>query len=311
MIREVGFVGLGSLGAAIAHRLVTQGIEVHGYDLSALARDRAAALGVAVVDSPMDVARRCETVFVCAPSSAQVLEILFDPKSGLAAYGSAEALSGGIRSVIDLTSGDPAKTSEIVERLGDAGIRYLDSPVSGTGGAGAAADGCLTLLVGASADDLAVHRPVLDLIGSSVHHLGPAGSGHVAKSLNNLLVAAEMILTSEVVVSAMKAGLDPAALVDAIQASSGRNFCTEYRFPEFVLRGNFSLESGGASRLLEKDCAQAVTLARTLGSPMPAGNVIAELVRIAVADYGGELASTNIARLYAQWAGVRFGDGDE
>ncbi|WP_016694202.1 NAD(P)-dependent oxidoreductase [Rhodococcus rhodochrous] len=309
MIREVGFIGLGALGVAIAHRLVAQGIVVHGYDILPEARDRASALGIAMAGSPVDISRRCETVFICAPSSMQVREILFQPECGLVGART-NGTSGEIRWVIDLTSGDPAATPEIVDRLAEIGIGYLDSPVSGTGGARAAADGGLTLLVGASVEDLAVHRPVLDLISSSLHHLGPVGSGHIAKSLNNLLVAAEMIVTSEVVVSAMKAGLDPVALVAAIQASSGRNFCTEHRFPEFVLQGDFSLESGGPTRLLEKDCVQAVNFARTLGSPMPAGNLVTELVRIAAADYGGELASTNIARLYAQWAGVQFGAGD-
>lgn len=300
----IGFVGLGQMGGAIARRLVALGHDVRGWDLSAQACERAAAGGVTLVGEVSDISRDCPTVLICLPSSHEVRAHCV-AEGGLFAEGTTH--EGQVQHVIDLTSGDPSATPELVESLRVRGIAYVDSPVSGSGGDAAVESGDLTLFVGADEQTFEQVRPLLEQVGSRVRLMGPTGSGHISKSLNNLLAAAGVIATAEVVVAGMKFGIDPRALVSAIQESSGRNFSTEHRFPQFVLKGDFSASSGGKTSLLEKDCAQAVSFARSVDAPMPAGGLVAELVRIAAATYGGDEASLNIARLIGEWGGVRFG----
>lgn len=142
--------------------------------------------------------------------------------------------------------------------------------------------------------------------GSRVVRIGPLGSGHITKALNNMLLGTAMLASAEAVATGIKAGLDPVALVEVLQASTGRNFCTEHRFPQFVLKGDFSEKSGGRIALLEKDIAQAVALGAEMGVPMCVAANVLQVLRLIVSELGPDVPSTHAIRRYEDWAGIRF-----
>ena len=302
--RIIGVVGLGSFGRQMARRLIGAGHQVVGYDILPGAVEVAARDGVAPAESPAAVARRAEIIVLSLPSSKEVAEACFG-REGLTAGATAETL------VIDTTSGDPARTPEIAASLAERGIDYVDAGVSGTGGAEAVANGTLTIMVGASPEAFDRARPVLQHFGSRVVRIGPTGSGHVAKALNNLLLGVSMLATAEAVATGIKAGLDPLALVDILQASTGRNFCTEQRFPRFVLKGDFSQRSSGRIALLEKDVGQAVALGTRLGVPMCVSANVHQLLRVVISEVGPDVPSIHAIRRYETWAGMRFSATDD
>lgn len=296
-----GVVGLGSFGRQMARRLVGAGYQVVGYDILPAAVEVAARDGVAPAESPAALARQAAIVVLSLPSSNEVAEACFG-RDGLGAAAAAGTL------VIDTTSGDPARTPQIAASLAERGIDYVDAGVSGTGGAEAAANGTLTIMVGASPEAFERAKSVLKHFGSRVVRIGPTGSGHVAKTLNNLLLGVSMFATAEAVATGIKAGLDPVALVDVLQASTGRNFCTEQRFPRFVLKGDFSHRSSGRIALLEKDVAQAVALGARLGVPMCISANVHQLLRVVVSEVGPDVPSIHAIRRYETWAGIRFSE---
>lgn len=148
--------------------------------------------------------------------------------------------------------------------------------------------------------------PVLQAIGKTPVHLGPVGAGHLTKSLNNLLLAANMVVASEALALAAKAGLAPDKVVAAINASSGRSWVTEHRFPNFVLKGDFSSRGGMAMSLLVKDVAIACEAAREEGATMFVGGLVHQLLMRISAELGPTAPNQSVARAIEGWAGVEI-----
>ena len=164
--------------------------------------------------------------------------------------------------VCDLTTAEPASTRRLHAALAARGTALLDAGISG--GPGPAADGTLTLMVGGDATALERARPVLAAIGTTIVHLGGSGNGHAAKAVNNFLNAMNLAATAEALVVGTAAGLDPAALLAVIQASSGRNFATEVRFPR-ILAGDYQ-DGALSTALMVKDLDVYAALAESAGA---------------------------------------------
>ncbi len=256
---SVGFAGLGAIGApmaarcAAAHRLVV-------WNRTA---DRARSLadqhdGVTVADSPRALAELVDAVITCVPTSADV-ESMLDGTDGLLA---------GLRPgaiVVDCTSGDPASSRRIASRLAAASVGFVDAPVSG--GPPMAERGTLTVMCGGTDADVARARAIVAPFASKVVHLGPVGSGHAMKAVNNALLAVHIVALAEGLVTLAKAGVEPRAMVEVLNASSGRSFVSEALVPERVLTGLWPRLFRLA--LLEKDIGIAHDLARELGVADP------------------------------------------
>ena len=299
MALPIGFIGLGQMGSAIAKRLVQAGYQVIGADTRQSAVEAAADYGLVPAKTAGDVARASRIVMLSLPRSTDVEEVCLG-KDGILQ----NINPNGI--IIDLTSGDPSSTRETATALLDRGVQMVDAAVSGTGGPSAAVEGKLTILVGGEKEVVDEVWPLLEVFGSSIFHMGPVGSGHLAKSLNQFLFAANMLATSEVMVLGRRAGLDVSVLCEAIQASSGRNFATEHRFPLFVLKGDYGPRSGGPLRLLYHNLDNVIAVGRTYDYPMPIGHLLHELVTIALAELGAEATTTSVVRLYEDWAKTRL-----
>lgn len=253
----VGFVGLGNMGAPMARRLLAAGHQLLVFDTVEASRAALAADGARALDDVAGVAAGADVVVLMLPDSSVVDRVLHE--GGLLA-----ATAAGT-TLVDMGSSQPLKTRELAAEAAELGIGYVDAPVSG--GVRGAEDGRLTVMVGGDDDAVARVWPLLELMGSSVRHVGPAGAGHAVKALNNLMSAAHMQASSEALLVARRFGLDLTTVLEVVNTSSGRSGSTQNKWPNFVLPGGY--DSGFGLRLMLKDMRIAVGLAEQAGVPTP------------------------------------------
>jgi len=251
--RAIGFVGLGNMGGRIARRLVDAGLTVVGTDVDPGAAGRA---GATAASSPGEVGAECDIVLMSLPDSKVVEDVVLG-RDGILPT----AREGQV--VVDLSTAEPGSTRHLHDKLLERGAQYVDAGVSG--GAAAAEKGALTIMAGG--DRAVVERlaPVFAPFAKAVHYMGPTGSGHVTKILNNFLNAVSLSATAEVMVAARKAGLDLDVLLEVLNSSSGVNFATLNRFPRIV-QGDY-LEGGLSGALMTKDITLYVDYLGRIGVP--------------------------------------------
>lgn len=294
MAMEVGFVGLGNMGGAIARRLL-RARPLTVFDLRPQAIADLAAAGAIPAAGLAEVAAACDVVIACLPTSDDVRAILFGD-GGIAAG----LRRGGV--VIDMTTGDPAATRDMAERLRDRGIDLVDAPVSG-GPIGAEA-GTLAIMVGAAPALYERCRDLLSTVSPNVFHAGGTGNGHAMKLVNNTISAANRAIAFEAVMLGVRHGLDPKVCVDIVQKSSGRSFATEVVFPRYILTG--AMDQGFTLGLMHKDLSLAAKLGADSGTPMRLADMVREIYRDAVARLGPDADICTLVRLYEEAAGVEL-----
>jgi 3-hydroxyisobutyrate dehydrogenase len=175
--------------------------------------------------------------------------------------------------VVDTSTADPISTRKVAQALHEAGMAFLDAPVSG--GPKGAASGTLTMVLGGSPQDVAAAEPILAAVSSKRVHVGPAGAGHVAKLLNNMLCGAHLLLAAEAARIARAAGLDEQKIFEGINAGSGRSAVTEVNFPTWIFNERF--DSGFTMQLMRKDVGLALGMLRGLAVPAPMAEAAAKL----------------------------------
>jgi 3-hydroxyisobutyrate dehydrogenase len=276
-IGTVGFVGLGNMGRPMSRNLAAAGfgLVVRDIDLERQA-EIAAELGCAAAGAPAGLSG-CETVVTMLPTGRDVRSVMLEWEGGLAL-----ALRPGTV-VVDMSSSDPTGTRELGAALAEHDVALVDAPVSG--GVPRAEAGTLAIMVGGD-DEGAIEkvRPLFETMGEHVFRTGPLGSGHAMKALNNFIAAACYTAAAEAVLIAARFGLDPAVLVDVLNASTGRSFNTEVNFPRNVLPRTFA--SGFALGLLAKDVGIASDLADAVRVDAPLSRLIAALWREAAEAEG-------------------------
>jgi 3-hydroxyisobutyrate dehydrogenase len=250
---SIGFVGLGNMGGVLAGNLVACGQKVVVHDAAGPGRN---VDGATFVTSAAAIAEQCDVVVFSLPDGA-VSEsvarelIAADPRL--------------VTHVVDTSTVGPTAARAIAQLLADAGITYVDSPVSG-GVSGARAR---TLAVMYSASDAACAHvaPVLAGLSDKTQRVGDrAGLAQAVKLANNVLSATALAATSEAVAFAVDAGVDMAVLLDVLNASSGRNTATSDKFPNQVMTGRYA--AGFSNSLMAKDVALFLGEARAQGGPI-------------------------------------------
>ncbi|WP_329139062.1 NAD(P)-dependent oxidoreductase [Streptomyces sp. NBC_01476] len=279
----VTFVGLGKMGLPMATRLVGAGIRTVGFDVGPAARKAFAAAGGAVADSAPAAVAGATAVILMLPDSGIVESVLDDPAV-------AAALEPGV-TVIDMSSSEPARTRALAERLAARGVVMIDAPVSG--GVARAVTGELAVMVGGEDADVRRVQPLLERFGR-IYRSGGVGSGHAVKALNNLMSATHLLVTSEAILAGERFGLDPAQVLEIVNASSGRSGSTENKWPRFVLPGTY--DSGFGLRLMLKDMRIAVGLAEQVGMPSRLGADALALWARAAEELPADADHTEIAR---------------
>ena len=289
---NLGFIGLGSMGGAIARRLV-ESHTVHVYDVAPRAVEALAALGAIPKASPADVAAASDMVMTCLPTSTEVRAVVFDDGGVLDGMP-----DGGL--IADMTTGDPVATRDMAAQLADRGVRLIDAPVSG--GPDGAAAGTLAIIVGAPDDLFDTCRPVFASISPNVFHAGGVGAGHTMKLVNNTISAGNRAIALEAVSLAVKNGIDPKVCIDIVQKSSGRSYVSDVAFPNHILTG--TMQQGFTIGLMLKDLGLSTQLGRDSDVPMRLANVVRELYEAGVADQGRDADISELLRLFESAAGV-------
>lgn len=274
----VGFVGLGNMGNPMCGRLLERGARVRAYDVDAGGLERMRAAGADRAGSPSEAASGVQAVLLSLPNSEVVEEVV------LGRDGLVEGLSPGA-TVIDMSSSRPSSTRYLAAELERRGASMLDAPVSG--GVARARSGELAVMVGGERALYERYLPLLRVMGERVFHVGAIGAGHLAKALNNLLSATTLASAAEAVLLGERLGLDPEALIEVVNVSTGRSNSTEVKFPRYILNGAF--DAGFSTELYDKDVRTALETAAEEGFPMPVGEAVGEVWQRAVeAGYGPE-----------------------
>lgn len=288
----LGFVGLGSMGSAMAPRLLEGGRRVVAYDVSkdALAAFRAA--GGEAAASLEDVGKQADIVFLSLPTPQVVKDV---------ALGGAFARAK-TRIVVDLSTTGPRMSAEVGKGLSEAGVAFVDSPVSG--GRAGALNGKLAVMA-ACAEALRTEiEPLLGAFGKVFFVGDTPGQAQTMKLINNLMSVVALATTSEGMALGVKAGLDAQTMIDVLNVSSGVNSATKDKFPRAVLPRTFNF--GFATGLSMKDVRLCLEEADRQGVPMPVGSAARTLMEITQARFGAQADFTHIARVLEEWAGVEI-----
>jgi 3-hydroxyisobutyrate dehydrogenase len=248
----VGFTGLGAMGAPMARHLAARGLLVAVANRThARAEALAAELGVAAVEDPVELARRCEVIVTCVTADADVLALC-------EAYASA-GRAGLV--VVDTSTIASASARRAAQRLRAAGGDFVDAPVSG--GVEGAKNGRLSVMAGGDATTLERARPVLDAFAARVTHMGDVGAGQDTKAVNQVLVAGIAQAVTEGLALGQALGLDPERLLPTLQAGAANSWFLEKRGAT-MLRDEFAV--GFKLSLLHKDLRIVQGLARDAGT---------------------------------------------
>jgi 3-hydroxyisobutyrate dehydrogenase len=273
---KIGFIGIGAMGRPMLANLVKQGHSVAAYDVVEAALDGAVKLGAARTGSAAAAARDRDLVITVLPSSSHV------ESAYLGAGGVLEGIGAG-RLCIDMSTIDPSVSRRVAEAVGQRGARFLDAPVSG--GVPRAEDGTLAIMVGGDARDFEDARPVLSAMGANIIHVGPVGSGEVAKLCNNLIAGVAAVAVSEAFRIAEGFGVDAKVLTDVISKSSGHTWVMEHMHPVpgLVTKAPSSRDyaPGFTTDLMAKDLGLAVNAARELRVPVVVAPAAQQLLRLA------------------------------
>lgn len=267
MIRA-GFIGLGSQGAPIAHRIVGAGVPLQIWARRPATLEPFAGTGAVVAASPAELAANSDVVGVCVVDDPDVEDVVLRDDGVLAGMA-----SGGVIAIHSTVHPDTCR--RVAERAAERGVDVIDAPVSG--GEPAAVQGQLLVMVGGEVPALEKARPVLETFGNPILHLGPLGSGQVAKLLNNFTFTAQIALALEIYGFAARLGLDPEALAQVLVKGSGASFAAATVAADgFAMTG---LREVGLP-VLRKDVRIMLDLAAATGVDEPAH--VAPLARVAL-----------------------------
>ena len=295
---RVGFVGLGVMGTPMAGHLVRAGYEVAVHDV-----DRGTAEAFAeswpaarVASDPADLARSSDVVITMLPDGGVVNEVT------VGTNGLRDGLAAGAL-LVDCSSSQPWLTTETAAAIAERGASMIDAPVSGAQWGAEAAE--LVFMVGGDPDDVARARPLLDVLGRAVFHLGPLASGHMMKCINNTVTAMTLQATLEGMALGVAAGLDPAVMNQVFNESTAGSWITRTHIDQRILSRTF--DDPFRLALMLKDVEIYNRLAERLGLDLPASALCRSSYQAAdeLAGPGGSLSE--IGHWIEQRSGVTIG----
>ena len=291
---KVAFLGLGAIGAPMAAHLCEP------FELTVWNRTREKADAFArehtaqVASTPAEATRGAEFTITCLPSSREVESILGGDS------GVEETIAPGSM-FIDCTSGDPATSKRIAERLRAKNVDFVDAPVSG--GVKGAVAGTLTIMCGGSSASIDRAKPVLEAFGKKIVRCGDIGAGDAVKAMNQALLAIHIWSAGEALAALARIGVEASVALEVINGSSGRSNTSENLFPERVLGRKYPRTFKLA--LLDKDVGIARQIVEEQGIDSPFIDLAARLFRAAHAELGEEADHVEAVRIIEEHAGVR------
>ncbi|MFE7525977.1 2-hydroxy-3-oxopropionate reductase [Kitasatospora sp. NPDC057542] len=284
MSRKIAFIGLGIMGSPMAANLVKAGHHVTGFNLTRPPIDALVAAGGHGATSIADAVKDAEVVITMVPADPQVEQVV------LGEGGVLENAKPGTL-VIDMSSITPRTSIKVEAAAGEKGIRTLDAPVSG--GEAGAVEAVLSIMVGGAAEDFAEAKPLFDVLGTTVVHVGPSGAGQTVKAANQLIVAVNIQVLAEAVVFLENAGVDLAAALDVLGGGLAGSTVLNRKKANML---NREFAPGFRIDLHHKDMGIVTDAARAVGAALPVGAVVAQLVASARANGDGSLDHSALLR---------------
>jgi 3-hydroxyisobutyrate dehydrogenase len=281
---DVAFLGLGTMGSAMAANLARAGFAVTGWNRTPGRAHDLEPLGVASAETPAAAAAGADIVVICVSDTPDVEAVLFGP----------DGVVDGARPgtlVIDCSTIAPSGSWDFAARLAERGLRMVDAPVSG--GSEGARNATLTIFVGGDAADVEHARPVLTAIGRTITHVGPIGAGQAVKAVNQVILAGTYLGVAEGIVLAIKAGLDVEQVVAALGGGAAQSWVLANRSGR-MLDNDYPL--GFKVALHRKDLGIALGLAAQLGAVLPVSALAAQLETGLVAAGHGDDDMSALAR---------------
>lgn len=290
---NIGFIGLGTMGAPMARRLLDAGHRVAVHNRTRSREESLADLGARRAAHPAAAAAGADLVVTMVADTPDVEGVVFGP-DGVSASISADAL------LVDMSTIAPGATRAFAERLArDTGASWLDAPVSG--GSEGAIRGTLSIMVGGAAADLERARPALSLLGTTITHVGPVGAGQLAKAMNQVIIAGTYAAVAEGLVLGLKAGIDVEAAMAALAGGAAGSWGLVNRGPNIV-RDSYPL--GFRVRLHRKDLGIALAAARELGVPLPLAALVEQWETGLITRGHGDEDVSAIGRVVREQAGL-------
>lgn len=291
---KIGFIGLGIMGAPMAAHLIAAGQSVFLHSRSGVP-GHLLEIGGTACDTPQAVAEAADTIILMVPDTPNVEEVLFS-RSGVAA-----GLKAG-SCVIDMSSISPLATKDFAQKINDLGCDYVDAPVSG--GEVGAKSASLTIMCGGTDDAFARARPLFELMGKNITHVGDVGSGQVCKVANQIIVALNIEAVSEALVFASKAGADPEKVRQALMGGFASSKILEVHGERMIKR---RFDPGFRIELHQKDLGLALSNARQMGVSLPNTATAMELFNACVANGGAAWDHSGMIRALERLADHEIG----
>ena len=291
-MEQIGFIGLGVMGKPMAANLLKAGYSLVVHNRSDAAVKELTTAGAAAADSPKNIALQSDVVITMLPDSPDVERV------ALGADGILEGLRSGML-YIDMSTIAPTVSKKIAEPFAQKGVLSLDAPVSG--GDVGAKQGTLSIMVGGSQEAFDRARPILEVMGKNIVHIGETGAGQVTKACNQIVVAITIQAVAEAMTLATKAGVDPAKVRDALLGGFAHSRILDLH-GQRILDRNF--QPGFRTKLHRKDLAIALQTAREVSVPLAATAQVAELMNALLAQNKGDLDHSALALLVEQLAGL-------
>tara|TARA_R100000365_G_C2748538_1_gene80388 strand:- start:2356 stop:3228 length:873 start_codon:yes stop_codon:yes gene_type:complete len=272
---KIGFIGLGVMGRPMAEHLIAAGHELFLHRVKTKSQGLVEKGGTAL-DTPRAVAEAADIIVLMVPDTPDVEQVLFGPD------GVAEGLGAG-KMVIDMSSISPVATKAFAERIEALNCDYIDAPVSG--GEAGAKNAALTIMVGARDEAFAKAKPLFDIMGKTITHVGPIGDGQTAKVANQIIVGLTIEAVAEGLLFAQRAGADPAKVREALMGGFAGSTILKVHGERMIEK---TFEPGFRIRLHRKDMALAVDAARQLDLALPNTAAVEQLMNGAISRGDGD-----------------------
>jgi 3-hydroxyisobutyrate dehydrogenase len=289
---RVGFIGLGTMGAAMAANIRRAGFPLVVWNRTPGRAGSLVELGAEEASTPADVASRVDVVVTCVTDTPDLAEVLLQDEGVMRGSPLPSV-------VVDCSTVSPIATKAFGAELAEHEVALVDAPVSG--GSEGAQKGTLTIFVGGEPGPVERVRPVLSAMGSTVTHLGPIGSGQAAKAVNQVIIAGTYLGVAEGIVLAMRSGLDLEALTAALAGGSARSWVLENRSARMI-EDDYPL--GFRVSLHRKDLGIALEMARDEGVTLPVAALAAQFENGLVAQGHGDEDVSALARVIRKGSGL-------
>jgi 3-hydroxyisobutyrate dehydrogenase len=289
---NVAFIGMGTMGAAMALNILKAGHEVTVHNRTREREEPLAAAGARRAASPMEAAEGVEIVITCVSDTPDVEAVALG-ENGIIQSARAGAI------VVDMSTISPSVTRRIAAELATKGIPMLDAPVSG--GSEGAREGTLSIMVGGEAPVVQKAMPVLSAMGKNITHVGPTGAGQMTKAINQVVAAGVYLAVAEGVTLGIKAGLDMDKVVQALSGGASGSWVLNHRSGNMI-RNEYPL--GFRVRLHRKDLAIVMEAARELGVFLPGTGLVEQIENDLISQGYGDEDLSAVARMIRQKSGV-------